>query len=182
MSGKAVCRSLGGKKMTNSSTTRGVVFIHSTPRAFTVHIEWAIGELLGARVNLDWIDQPVTPGTVRSELSWVGMPDLSTKIASALLSFPSLRFEITEEPSLGFDGQRIVSTPSLGIWRSPMGVFGESFISDEKLRTAITNATAEGISLVDAVDKVIGGPWDRELEPFRFAGEGVHVRWLHQVS
>jgi hypothetical protein len=28
----------------------------------------------------------------------------------------------------------------------------------------------------------MGGPWDRELEPFRFAGEGAPVRWLHQVS
>lgn len=168
--------------MAYSSTTRGVVFIHSTPRALTTHIEWAIGDLLGTRVNLDWVDQPVSPGTVRSELSWVGLPDLSAKIASSLLGFPYLRFEITEEPSLGFDGQRFVSTPSLGIWRSPMGVFGESFISDEKLRTAITNATAEGISLVDAMDEVMGGPWDRELEPFRYAGEGVQVRWLNQVS
>jgi hypothetical protein len=36
--------------------------------------------------------------------------------------------------------------------------------------------------LVDAVDEVMGGPWDRELEPFRYAGDGVPVRWLHQVS
>jgi hypothetical protein len=63
-----------------------------------------------------------------------------------------------------------------------MGVYGESFISDDKLRTAIVNATAAGKSLVDAVDEVMGGPWDRELEPFRYAGEGAPVRWLHQVS
>ena len=24
-------------------------------------------------------------------------------------------------------------------------------------------------------------PWDDELEPFRYAGEGAPVRWLHQV-
>jgi len=168
--------------MANSSTTRGVVFVHSTPRALTAHIEWAIGGLLGTPVNLDWIEQPVAPGTVRSEMSWVGVPDLSAKMASALRGFPNLRFEITEEPSAGFDGQRFVSTPSLGIWRSPMGVFGESFISDEKLRNAITSAASQNKSLVEAVDEVIGGPWDRELEPFRYAGDGVPVRWLHQVG
>jgi hypothetical protein len=168
--------------MANASTTRGVVFVHSTPRALTAHIEWAIGGLLGTPVNLDWIEQPVAPGTVRSEMSWVGAPDLSAKMASTLRSFPNLRFEITEEPSAGFDGQRFVSTPSLGIWRSPMGVFGESFISDEKLRNAIMAAASQNKSLVDAVDEVMGGPWDRELEPFRYAGDGVPVRWLHQVS
>lgn len=182
MSGKAVCSWLGGKKMAYSSNTRGVVFVHSTPRALTAHIEWALGGLLGTPVSLDWVEQPVAPGTVRSEMSWIGSADLSAKMASALRSFPNLRFEITEEPSTGFDGQRFVSTPSLGIWRSPMGVFGESFISDEKLRTAIVNATASGNSLVEAVDEVLGGPWDRELEPFRYAGEGAPVRWLHQVS
>ena len=168
--------------MANSSATRGVVFIHSTPRAFTVHIEWALGGLLGAPVNLDWIEQPVAPSTVRSEMSWVGEADLSAKFASTLRGFPNIRFEITEEPSAGFDGQRYVSTPSLGIWRSPMGVFGESFISDDKLRNAIITATAAGKSLVEAVDEVMGGPWDRELEPFRYAGEGTPVRWLHQVG
>ena len=168
--------------MANSSTTRGVVFVHSTPRALTAHIEWALGGLLGTPVNLDWIEQPVAPGTLRSEMSWVGVPDLSAKMASALRGFPNLRFEITEEPSTGFDGQRFVSTPSLGIWRSPMGVFGESFISDEKLRNAITAAASQNKSLVEAVDEVIGGPWDRELEPFRYAGDGVPVRWLHQVG
>ena len=168
--------------MAFTSETRGVVFIHSTPRALTAHIEWALGGLLGTPVNLDWVEQPVAPGTVRSEMSWVGAADLSAKIASALRGFPNLRFEVTEEPSAGFDGQRFVSTPSLGIWRSPMGVFGESFISDEKLRTAIAKASAAGNSLVEAVDEVMGGPWDRELEPFRYAGDGVPVRWLHQVS
>jgi hypothetical protein len=168
--------------MANSSTTRGVVFIHSTPRALSVHIEWSLGGLLGAPVNLDWVEQPVAPSTVRSEMSWVGEADLSAKIASALRMFPNVRFEVTEEPSSGFDGQRFVSTPSLGIWRSPMVVFGETFVADDKLRTAITNAATAGNSLVEAVDEVMGGPWDRELEPFRYAGDGVPVRWLHQVS
>jgi len=168
--------------MTMSSQARGVVFIHSSPRALSAHVEWALGGLLGATVNLDWVDQPVTPGNMRSELSWAGKPGLSATIASTLRGFPHLRFEVTEEPSAGFDGQRFVSTPSLGMWRSPMGVFGEAYISEERLRSAVSMAATDGRSLVDVIDDVLGGPWDRELEPFRYAGDGVAVRWLHQVG
>ncbi|MEV1173844.1 DUF3145 family protein, partial [Nonomuraea sp. NPDC049784] len=25
----------------------------------------------------------------------------------------------------------------------------------------------------------LGRPWDEELEPFRYAGDGAPVRWLH---
>ena len=31
------------------------------------------------------------------------------------------------------------------------------------------------------IDKLLGKPWDDELETFRHAGEGAPVRWLHQV-
>ena len=180
--GRQLAGQMGGRIMAKSSAARGVVFVHSTPKALCQHVEWAIGGILGSSVNLDWVDQPVAPGTVRAELSWTGAPDLSAKIASALRIFPNLRFEITEEPSPGFDGQRFVSTPTLGLWRSPMGVFGEGFISEEKLRAAMIAAVTQGNSLVEAVDEVLGGAWDRELEPFRYAGDGVPVRWLHQVG
>ena len=180
--GRQLVGQMGGRIMAKSSTARGVVFVHSTPKALCAHVEWALGGILGSPVQLDWVDQPVAPGTVRTELSWVGAPDLSAKIASALRGFPNLRFEITEEPSPGFDGQRFVSTPSLGLWRSPMGVFGEGFISEEKLRNAVSAAVTQGKSLVDVVDEILGGAWDRELEPFRYAGDGVPVRWLHQVG
>jgi len=170
------------KGMAQSSQARGVVFLHSSPRALCAHIEWALGGLLGVPVNLDWVEQPVAPGALRSELSWQGKAGLSAQMASALHSFPNIRFEITEEPSAGFDGQRYVSTPSLGLLRTNMGVFGESLIPEEKIRTAVSTATTQGKSLIEVIDESIGGPWDRELEPFRFAGEGTPVRWLTQVG
>jgi hypothetical protein len=176
-----------GEAMTNSQTVkssnaRGVVFIHSAPKALCVHIEWTLGRLLGATVHLEWVDQPVVPGFVRAELSWTGRPDLSTQIASTLRAYPNLRFEVTEEPSAGQDGQRFVSTPSLGLWRSPMGAMGQTYISEEKLRSAVASALTSGTSILEVIDQVLGSPWDLELEPFRYAGEGVPVRWLHQVS
>jgi hypothetical protein len=29
---------------------------------------------------------------------------------------------------------------------------------------------------------LLGTAWDAELEPFRLAGEGTPVRWLHRVG
>jgi hypothetical protein len=141
-----------------------------------------LGSLLGAAVSLEWTDQPVTPGTMRADVTWVGKAGTAASIASSLRGYPHLRFEVTEEPSAGTDGQRFVSTPSLGLWRSPMGAFGQTFITEDRMRSAVATAIAEGHSVVDAIDNVLGGPWDRELEPFRYAGDGVPVRWLHQVG
>ncbi len=36
-------------------TTRGVLYIHSAPRALCPHVEWAVAGVLGVRVSLDWI-------------------------------------------------------------------------------------------------------------------------------
>ena len=35
--------------------------------------------------------------------------------------------------------------------------------------------------LADGLDELLGRPWDDELEPFRYAGDGAPVRWLHKV-
>src|SRR5919199_1099611 len=40
------------------TTTRGVLYVHSAPRALCPHIEWAAGGVLGARLSMDWIPQP----------------------------------------------------------------------------------------------------------------------------
>ena len=34
----------------------------------------------------------------------------------------------------------------------------------------------------EMVDELLGRDWDAELEPFRLAGEGAPVRWLHKVG
>ena len=45
---------------------RGVIFIHSCPRAVSPHVEWALAHVFGTQVGIDWADQPVAPGTVRA--------------------------------------------------------------------------------------------------------------------
>jgi hypothetical protein len=38
-----------------------------------------------------------------------------------------------------------------------------------------------GRDLSDALSALLGRAWDEELEPFRYAGDGAPVRWLHKV-
>ena len=47
--------------------SRGVVYVHSAPRALCLHVEWAAGRALGRAVNFDWREQPVLKGAQRTE-------------------------------------------------------------------------------------------------------------------
>ena len=63
---------------------RGVLFVHSAPRALCPHIEWAAGRALDRAVNFDWTEQPVLKGSQRAEFVWEGERGTGAKIASAL--------------------------------------------------------------------------------------------------
>ncbi len=164
-------------------TTRGVVYIHATPPALCPHVEWAIGGVLGLRVSLDWIAQPAAPGTLRAELSWQGEVSTGTKLASALRDWGHLRFEVTEEPTAGGEGERYSCTPSLGLFHATTGVHGDILIREDRLRAAMARARTDPVaSLEHELEGLLGKAWDDELESFRYAGDGAPVRWLHQVG
>ncbi len=161
--------------------TRGVLFVHSSPRALCPHLEWAVGDVLGSRVNLDWQPQPVLPGQVRAEISWQAEPGTAARLTSAMRQFKAARYEVAEEPSRGVEGERFAVTPSLGVFRASMGPHGDIMIHEERLRAALAAAEEDGIGLSESLRLILGSAWDAELEPFRRAGDGVPVRWLHQV-
>jgi hypothetical protein len=162
--------------------TRGVVFVHSAPRALAPHVEWALGAALGTVVHLDWTSQPVSPGHVRAEVCWSGRPGTGARIISALRTWERLRVEVTEEPSEHHEGERFSLTPSLGIHRAQIGRNGDVQISEERLRGALERAGHAVGPLREELGLLLGAPWDAELEPFRCAGEGTPVRWLHQTG
>ena len=85
---------------------RGVVFIHSCPRAVSPHVDWALAAVFGRTVDIDWAAQPIAPGSVRAELVWGGPQGTGARIASALHPFRQLRHEVTEDPSPGREGER----------------------------------------------------------------------------
>jgi len=165
----------------NVPLVRGVVFIHSCPRALISHVEWCLTNLLGPGVRLHWDDQPVQPGSQRCELGWKATAGTASRIASELRAFPGLRFEVTQEPSASTEGERYACTPSLGIFRAALSHHGDVVVNEERIRSAMARAAA-GEDLANELRTLLGSAWDEELEAFRFAGEGAPVRWMHEVS
>ena len=165
--------------LSSTVMTRGVVFVHSTPAALCPHVCWALESVLGENVRLDWSAQPLGRSLVRGEFSWAAEPGTGARLASALRGFEDLRYEVTEEPSPGNDGERYAVTPTLGVFRASMSVNGDLLVGEDRLRALL--ATATGPQLAQGLDALLGSAWDDELEPYREAGEGAPVTWLHQV-
>ena len=67
-----------------ASVARGVILVHSSPRALCPHVEWAAGRALGRAVNFSWEDQPVLKGAQRTEFYWEGHQGMGAALASAL--------------------------------------------------------------------------------------------------
>ena len=166
----------------SGAITRGVLFVHSAPRALCPHVEWAAGGVLGLRLSLDWIEQPAAPGLNRTELSGQAPQCTGARLTSALRGWAHLRFEVTEEPSAGVDGGRWSHTPELGIFHAVTDVHGNVVVPENRIRAAMEVGLLDADRLVHELDLALGRAWDDELEPFRHAGDGAPVRWLHRVG
>jgi hypothetical protein len=162
-------------------TTRGVVYVHCAPAALCPHVEWALAGVLDAPVSLEWTPQPAASASYRAEFSWQGEPGTATTITSAMRGWEHLRFEVTEEPSSGFEGERYSYTPELGVFHAVTGIHGDILIPEDRLKAALDDAADGSEDLAQLVAELLGRPWDDELEAFRYAGDGAPVRWLHQV-
>ena len=114
--------------------------------------------------------------------SWQGPVGTGAKIASTLRGWKQVRYEVTEEPTAATEGARYSYTPELGIFHAVTGVHGDIMIPEDRLRAAVVKAALGESTLELEVDKLLGKPWDDELESFRHAGDGAPVRWLHHVG
>ena len=164
---------------------RGVLFVHSCSSAVAPHLEWALARVFGSTVDVDWAAQPIAPGSVRAEIIWHGPRGTASKIASALVAFSTVRFEVTEDPNSDAEGERYAVTPNLGLFRATIGVHGDVLVHEDRLRSLLVGARAAGAGqaseIVEEIDRLIGTPWDDELEPFRIAHCDSTVRVLHEV-
>jgi len=158
------------------------VYVHSAPPALCPHVEWAAAGILGVPVTVPWVIQTAAPGMMRGELGWQGRPGTAGAITSALAGWNRLRFEVTEEASPGCDAVRHSYTPSLGTFTAVTGGNGDILVPENRLRAAMALAADGRMSLEDELSRLLGEPWDAELEPFRYAGEGAPVRWLHATG
>ena len=161
--------------------TRGVVYVHSTPLAVCAHVEWAIARVLTAPVKLHWTAQAVESGARRAECSWTGRPGTGAELAAALRQWPMIRFEVTEEPSPGADGERFMFVPGRGLFRATVGAAGDIQLGEDRLRSIMETARAPE-ALAHALDRALGTAWDAELEPYRYAGDGAPVTLLTRVG
>lgn len=166
----------------NAPTTRGVLYVHSAPRALCQHVEWGLGRATGVPAHLPWIVQPVIPGTVRAEYTWEGAAGLGAAIASQLRGWEHLRFEVTEEPSDGVDGGRWMHTPGLGIFYAQTDAAGNMVVPEDRVRYALEIAGGNATELHRELRLALGQAWDEELEPFRTAGDESPVVWMHRVG
>lgn len=161
--------------------TRGVLFVHSAPRALCPHVEWAAGGVLGARLALDWTEQPAAPGMYRAEHSWQGLQGTGARLTSALRGWAHLRYEVTEEASHGADGSRWSHTPELGIFHAVIDTHGNTMVPEDRVRACLEH-WSDPTRIRRELELSLGQAWDDELEPFRYAGAGAPVRWLHRVG
>jgi hypothetical protein len=160
---------------------RGVVFVLACPRAVSPHLEWALSAVFGEPVRIDWAVQVVAPTSVRAQLTWEGPVGTGARIASALLPFAQVRYEVTEDPTPGRLGERFSATPALGLFRADIGPHGDVLIPEDRLKAAVAHAAYAGTCLEEELGRLIGQPWDEELEAFRGAFEESTVRVLDQV-
>ena len=108
-------------------------------------------------------------------------PRHAARLTSALKGWQRIRFEATEEASDGVEAHRYSYTPALGVLHTQIGLHGDVVVPEERIKHAMVMAALGQQDLVEALDELLGRPWDAELEPFRYAGEGAPVRWLHKV-
>jgi len=158
-----------------ADATTGVVYIHASPAAVCPHVEWALSSTLDSRANLKWTPQPAVPGQLRAVTNWVGPVGTGARLANALRSWPVLRFEVTEDPSAGVDGQRFCHTPQLGLWSGAMSANGDIMVGEMRLRSLMA---AGADALLAELDSVLGTAWDEALEACRTGSDGAEVTWL----
>lgn len=161
---------------------RGVVFIHSCPRALIAHVEWAVARCLGVETSFSWTPQSVAPGMFRAEMDWFGRAGAVAALASQLRGYPHLRFEITEDHPDGSPGRRFACTPALGMFQAGTDANGDMLVGEERLRAALVACSDRPEELPRVIQDLLGRAWDDELEPFRIAGADGSVRWLHRVG
>lgn len=165
-----------------TAQARGVVYIHSAPRALCPHLEWAVGRAIGRAVNFEWTEQPVLDGARRAEFYWDGPVGTGAALATAIRGWEHLRFEVSEDPTPRSDGGRWMHTPGLGIHYAQTDATGNVVIGEDRIRYAMEIAAGSAVELQRELDIALGSAWDEELEPFRHASDDARVVWLHKVG
>jgi hypothetical protein len=63
-----------------------------------------------------------------------------------------------------------------------MDIHGNVVVSEDRVRMAMEVGRDDPLRMRNELELALGQAWDEELEPFRYAGDGAPVRWLHRVG
>ena len=75
-----------------------------------------------------------------------------------------VRFEVTEDPTDGYDGERISYVPGRGVYRTSTGANGDIIVGEEQLRALVATArTAEDYA--HTLDSLTARPGTRSSSP-----------------
>jgi hypothetical protein len=143
---------------------KGYLTIYSVPSTLRQHIDWAIQNVLGSWITLSWSQQPLLPGTLRTQLEFRDRIGAASEIASALASWHYLNFEVIEsgEPL----GENFRFTPELGMHRAIIDQSGAVFLTENQINQCMSNAFDEE-TIRENIAKTLGTPWENQLERFR---------------
>ena len=157
--------------MSKSLNYAGRILIYSTPAALTQHIEWALDQHIGAQVGPKWINQPLAPGAKATEVEYQSNTPVAAKLATALIKWRYLRFEITEQFKASGDATLYRVTPDLGLHQASLASNGDVILNEHQVNQIISNSVSHKKLQVE-LEKALGNQWEIELEPFRIALAG----------
>ena len=146
----------------------GDLRIYSAPKALLRHIQWSLNAIFEEKVSLEWVVQPLTPGTYSCELYWRSSvhKDRASKIAATLKSWHYIRFEVREFPTDGGEGVLYRCTPDLGMHQAVTASTGDVMIHENRILTILGNSKGFE-TLREGLQDALGVAWDDELECYR---------------
>ena len=148
----------------NRLQVRGFLTVYSAPSALRQHIDWAIQNVLGNWITINWSQQPLLPGTLRTHLEFRDRIGAASEIASALASWHYLNFEVIESGETL--GENFRFTPELGMHRASIDQSGAVLLTENQISQCMSNAFDEE-SIRENIAKILGTPWENQLERFR---------------
>jgi len=148
--------------------THGHLIIHSAPKVVLKSVEWSLAEVLQSPVSIRWQPQPLDTASYRGELTWCGVIGTGGKLASTLLGWHYLVFELHEAAGNGSDGSLFLFTPELGLFAGTVGPHGDLMINENQLHRVLTESFRPD-TMVDALERILGKEWDEALDSYRRA-------------
>lgn len=161
---------------------KGTLRIYACPKLLCSPTEWALGQIFKEKIDLNWTNQNLIPNHFLTELNWYGKTDIAPKIVSNLAAWSKIRFEVIQQPMNDYLGQRYSITPELGIFRADINSFGETLLTESRIKSCVYRALQEKTSIEQELDFILGKPWDSDLEPFRNNQIDSKVKWIGKTG